>query len=851
MNLGYLLTVLATVSTAVAMLAYLPGVRRSDGKPRLLLARSAVYLAAASLTAASAVLFYLFLTHQFQYSYVTRYSSTDLPLRYVVSAFWGGQEGTFLLWAFFGGLLAVFLRFKARRYEAPVSFFYLGINLFLLFMLLKASPFSRLSFVPEEGNGLNPLLQDPWMTIHPPIMFFGFAALGIPAAYAMVAMVKRDWDDWVRRSIAWTAFGVIALGTGLVLGGYWSYSILGWGGFWGWDPVENSSLVPWLAAVVLLHTQIIQLKRGRFRRLNLGLAMLPFVLVTYSTFLTRSGVLADFSVHSFTELGINQFLVAFMIVFLAGGTFLFAWSFRHVPSQKTQALFFSREYFLFLGNLIVAFFALVVLLGTSAPILTRLWGPASPVQPEFYDRMGLPFAVLIGLFLGVSPFLFWNRVNLRASARRMLPSVVITVLGAVAVFLAGVRQPGYFILLVASLFAALTNGQLVLGIVRRNWRAAGGYLAHVGIALSIIGILISTAYTEKRIVVLPEGEEVMALGYGFTYLGVRPVEGGRKDAYDVALRTAGGTYVVSPTMFYSDFNRGMMKKPAIRSFLPRDVYVSPVAAMADPLAERIEHGLTLGRDEPVPVMGMDLRLTGVETSAYEAAGAHGHAAHGSGTDYTAVIAVSRGRETFPVRPVLRVFHDGYTETLDAEIPGTGVWVSLQGVDEQGTRVEVGVMPAPLTLGLGESGQAGEYRIALQDFDVEMSRHRGGSVKVFAQVDVTAGGKTYHVKPGLVSRPGEPSAELIEAPLGNTGRNLVMADLDPDAARAGFYVVPAPRQYLQAEISLKPYIVLLWVGSFLTILGLILATAYRAGQAGLAVATVPGSTTAPDRARGAA
>ena len=407
-NLGYWLLIGTTAATLLAMTAYAPGLFR-NGQPRVKLARVGVYLTALGLLICAGYLWRLLITHQFQVDYVFRYTSLDQPFRYIVAAFWGGQEGTFLLWAVYGGLLAVVLSFKAKQYEAPVQFFYLGINLFLMFMLLKRSPFAVMEVTPPDGNGLNPLLQDPWMTIHPPIMFFGFASLGIPAAYAMAALVKEDWDNWVQRSIPWTIFGVLALGTGLVLGGYWAYSILGWGGFWGWDPVENSSLVPWMFAVALLHNQVIQLKRGLFRRANLLLALVPFLLLTYSTFLTRSGVLADFSVHSFTDLGINQFLAAFMIVFSTVGLGLYVWKVRRVPVTRSEAPLSSREYFMFLGSLSFGLFATFVLLGTSAPWFTRAWGPPASVQPEFYNRMGLPFAVLIGLLMATAPHLIWKR----------------------------------------------------------------------------------------------------------------------------------------------------------------------------------------------------------------------------------------------------------------------------------------------------------------------------------------------------------------------------------------------------------------------------------------------------------
>jgi len=265
MTLGHVLIFIALLTTVAGMVFYAMGKVRE--------ARFFVLASAVSLLANVALLWTLILTHQFEYSYVFRYSSVDMPLRYIIASFWGGQEGTFLMWAAYGGLLSVFLMRKAYQYENVVNFFYMGITSFLLLMLVKASPFAKLvipegSGLPLDGQGLNPLLQDPWMTIHPPIMFFGFASFGIPAAFAMAALVKQDWDDWVPRAMPWTLLGVLALGTGLTLGGYWSYSILGWGGYWGWDPVENSSLVPWLFGITLLHSQMIQMRRGLFRRAN-------------------------------------------------------------------------------------------------------------------------------------------------------------------------------------------------------------------------------------------------------------------------------------------------------------------------------------------------------------------------------------------------------------------------------------------------------------------------------------------------------------------------------------------------------------------------------------------------------
>jgi len=825
-NAGYLLLIFTTLATITAMLAYLPGVRRGKGNPLLRVARPAVYLAAAGLVITAGYLWHLILTHQYQFDYVYRYTSSDMPLRYVISAFWGGQEGTFLLWALYGGLLALFLRWKAKQYEAPVLFFYMGINLFLLFMLLKANPFKILPSVPPDGNGLNPLLQDPWMTIHPPVMFFGFASLGIPAAYAMAALIKEDWDAWVRRAIPWTTFGIMALGTGLVMGGYWAYSILGWGGFWGWDPVENSSLVPWLVAVALLHNQVIQSTRGIFKRSNLFLALLPFVLLTYSTFLTRSGVLADFSVHSFTDLGINQFLAAFMAVFFGGGVGLFLWKVRRLPTDRAQAPFLSREYFMFLGALAFGLFAVFVLLGTSAPILTRIWGPPSNVQPVFYNRMGLPFAILITLLFGTAPYLVWKGGSGTRNLRRLLIPAAAALVGGALMFVFGVRHPGYLAMATGGLYAALANGWIVVEIMRKKWTAAGGYLAHVGVGLAIVGILTSTAYNQKSTVVLPKGEEVVALGYGFKYIGTREVEAGRKNAYDVTLRTSNGPFIMSPTMFFSDFNAGMMKKPAIQSFLIRDVYISPIAHAVDPLEERVETKLILNQGESASSMGMTFKLAGLESASGQAEG-HNHPVN----KMVAPIEVAFNGKTETIRPTLEMMNDGHTEVEPATVTSTGYGVVLLAVDATGTHAQIGLSRPPASLNRGQTAWMGDAKVTLEGYDVDMGTRQGGSVKVYAQTTVEMGGDTYTLRPGIISRPGTEELETIEAPIGRTGDNLVLTHVDAGSGTGTFQITPTPQEYLYAEVSLKPFIGLLWVGTILTVLGLAMATLHRSRIAG--------------------
>jgi cytochrome c-type biogenesis protein CcmF len=256
------------------------------------LARQAYVLMTAAVVIVSCLLLYLLITHDYRLAYVWSYSDNLLPLHYLISTFWGGQEGSFLLWIFWGVLLGLPLMKFARSYESRVMVFYNLTLLSLIMLLLKQDPFRfheglTAAMIPMDGQGLNPLLQNPWMVVHPPVMFIGYASLAIPFAFALAALWMQRYDEWTKVSLPWVLLSLGTLGLAIMLGGYWAYETLGWGGYWGWDPVENASLVPWLMTAALGHGMLLQRSRNRFRRLNLVLAVAAYLLVVYATFLTR------------------------------------------------------------------------------------------------------------------------------------------------------------------------------------------------------------------------------------------------------------------------------------------------------------------------------------------------------------------------------------------------------------------------------------------------------------------------------------------------------------------------------------------------------------------------------------
>ena len=835
MTLGHGLIWFSLAATLAGMLCYVPGLTRVQTGRSLAWARTFVYLSAAGLLGSTAWLWNLILTHQFQYSYVFRYSSLDMPLKYVISSLWGGQEGTFLLWAAYGGLLAVFLRFKARQYESAVNFFYMGITLFLTLMMVKASPFLLLDETPLDGNGLNPLLQDPWMTIHPPIMFLGFASLGIPAAFAMAAMVKKDWDNWIPRTLPWTLLGVLALGTGLTLGGYWSYSILGWGGYWGWDPVENSSLVPWLFAISLLHNQILQLKRGLFRRANLMLALVPFLMLTYSTFLTRSGVLADFSVHSFTDLGINQFLVAFMGTFLLGGLGMYIFRFRQIPVEAARVPIVSREYFMFLGSLIFAFFGVFVLLGTSAPLLTRVWGSVGNVEPEFYNKIGLPFTIFIALAMGVAPHLIWNRpLGVKGLIQRLWPALVAMVAGVLLSLLIGIRFWPYLGMMAGGAFVLASNARIVFGQMRKNVPAAGGYIAHIGLGFMVLGIVTSTTQDRTELVELPRGHAVEALGYTMEYLGSRPVEEGRKNGYDIRVTQENKSWLLSPTMYYSEFNAGMMKKPAIQSLWSHDIYIAPGGESIEPVEDRLKHFIVLHKKQPQVLQGVTFMFDRFETTNMP--GEDEAPTSDPMTVYALIDVTVEGQDPMTIKPYVKSLPEGMMEVQPVAIGETGLVATLDGIDATNGVIRVGVAEPPLVVQEGETGSLAGMDIRFDSFDVDMGSMRRTKISVYADVTVFMGQDSLIVKPGMIHRANmDPLYE--EAALGQTGLNLVLASVNANTRTAEFYVAPPPQEAIWVEASVKPFIVLLWIGTGLVVIGVAVAAIHRGKLAARMEATL--------------
>src|SRR5713101_7459176 len=454
---------------------------------------------------AVAALLHALVTRDFNLEYVAAYSSSTLPLSYTIAALWGGQKGSLLFWTliltFFSTIVQVQNRAKNRELMPYVTATLMTIALFFLGLLcFIASPFERLGFTPTEGSDLNPLLQNYWMTIHPPSLYLGYVSASVPFAFAMASLATGKLGDvWIRTTRRWALLSWFFLSVGNMLGGRWAYEVLGWGGYWAWDPVENAAIMPWFTASAYLHSVMIQEKKNMLKVWNMVLVILTFALTIFGTFLTRSGVIS--SVHSFTQSGLGPFFIGFLlfVLLVAGGLLAY-----RLPELRTPAVmesFLSREAAFLFNNLVLVGIAFAVFWGTVFPVLSE-WvrGVKITVGPPFFNRVNAPLGLVLLFFTGVGPVIAWRRASPR-NLRRAFTAPVLTALAAAAVLGVAGAPPGCaYLTFVLGCFALGTVGQefwrgvrarqamlhesaprALSRLVGKNRRRYGGYVIHVGV----------------------------------------------------------------------------------------------------------------------------------------------------------------------------------------------------------------------------------------------------------------------------------------------------------------------------------------------------------------------------------
>lgn len=507
----------ACLLSILAFALYLPGV--NDKKKTFQVANKIYYASVICTIIASVFFLQAILADKFQYAYVLEHSSKSLGFWYKVAAFWAGQEGSFLLWFLLHGLIGAYF-LKKNKMERPAFFIYVMVQAMLALFLLAKNPF-MLAQVQADGAGLNPLLQDFWMVIHPPVVFIGYAAFAVPFAYALGnLLVKHPQNDWIKKSLPWALFAWLSLGAGIFMGGYWAYKTLGWGGYWGWDPVENASLVPWLSGGALVHLLYLARREPALERLTHFSAILTFSLVLYGTFLTRSGVLSDFSVHAFS--GDDSYTLLASGVFLVIGTAfaVFLYRFRSLPSFDIPQQIGSRSFLLFVGTLLFYVLAFLVFIGMSTPFFSSLFGSPQNVSASFYNRSLLLPMVFVMLALMFSPMFGWDGKRSAISSKFYVVAGLGLLAGGALCLAYGLWTPLYLVIVAFS--CACVAVHALLG--RKISLAAS--ISHIGIAVMMVGIVFSSAAatTEDNLAFSADQPVLQVYGRGLSYEGANMSE---------------------------------------------------------------------------------------------------------------------------------------------------------------------------------------------------------------------------------------------------------------------------------------------------------------------------------------
>ncbi|RYE24459.1 MAG: cytochrome c assembly protein [Sphingobacteriales bacterium] len=653
-QLGHFFVITAFIGSLLSAFSYYRSAQTEIVNPNnsrgwLLLGRNGFVIHATAIFGIFATLFYIITNHLFEYHYAWRHSDLSLPAKYLLSCFWEGQEGSFLLWMIWHSVLGLIVMANAKVLESRVMSIIAIVQVMLATMLLGyylgpeikigSNPFlllrdqmqgapifsqpNYLDFI-KDGNGLNVLLQNYWMVIHPPVLFLGFASTLIPFAYTIAALWKGEYQTWLKPAINWALFSGAVLGTGIMMGGAWAYESLTFGGYWAWDPVENASLVPWLTLIAGLHTLVVYKATGRSLIITVILFVLTYLLVWYSTFLTRTGVLGDTSVHAFTGEGKSLYwhllVVIGLLIVLSVSTMIARW--KGMPRVKTEENVNTREFWMFIGSFVLLLSAVQIIISTSIPV----WSPlakwitgkdvAPPVNPvAHYNSIQVWVAVIVGLMTAMVLFLKFKKSDNKVVLRRLATTGAIALAVALIIgFVQKIDAPQYAVLLFAACYTITGMIYYMIVVQKGKIKKMGPATAHLGFGLALLGILLSS-YNKQVIsfntlgVIFPFGKKTqeedakesrenvlmyrgvpVALGeYFATYQGDSTAEGDPRTFYkvhyerrDTATNELKESFTLYPDAFINPKGQeGLSANPASKHYLTKDIFTY-VTSVIDP-----------------------------------------------------------------------------------------------------------------------------------------------------------------------------------------------------------------------------------------------------------------------------
>ena len=555
-NLGHFFVLLAFTASLLSTVAYFIASNKTELQEKaswIGFARISFGIQIVSVLTVFACIFSICYNHYYEYLYAWKHTSKELETKYLLACIWEDQSGSFLLWTIWHCVLGVIIMVRRKEWEAPVmsvvslaQFFLaamiMGVYIFGIkignspFVLTKneisAPIFSVADYLPlitklhEENNlGLNVLLRNYWMVIHPPVLFLGFASTIVPFAFAYAGIKTKRFGDWVKPALPFALFSACVLGVGVMMGGRWAYEALSFGGYWAWDPVENASLVPWLILIAGLHTMLIYKATGHSLRASYLFAILTFVFILYSTFLTRTGILGDTSVHAFTEAGkaMNILILSFFGIFTIPSLALFFINYKKIPAIHQEEATSSREFWMFIGSLVLFLASLFIIAKTSLPVINSIFGTklAPPEDVEFsYNKVIVLVAIIVGILSAVTQYLKYKDTPTVFFTKKILtPTIIAIVLTVLLAFVYPITysKKGYGFLgaiyaaLFAVIYSVIANTNYIWSGLNGKLKSAGGSIAHLGFALMLVGMLISSG--NKKIISIDKfGSFIMPVG---------------------------------------------------------------------------------------------------------------------------------------------------------------------------------------------------------------------------------------------------------------------------------------------------------------------------------------------------
>lgn len=873
-QIGHLSLLAGFVFAILSALAYTRQSRGTNGSEHwLVLGRWSFGIHSIATIGTIATLFYIMLNRYYEYQYAWAHVSDDLPFAYIFSAFWEDQPGSFLLWAFWHVILGLILMWKAGKWEAPVMVVMAVLQAFILSMLLglyllpgsddlkigynpflllrdtlDAPIFSNADYLQLiTGKGLNPLLQNYWNTIHPPTLFLGFASTSVPFAYAMAGMAKRDYTGWLKPVLPWALFNGAILGIGILMGSAWAYEALSFGGYWAWDPVENMSLVPWIVLVAGIHTNLIARSTGHSIKTTLVFYALALLLILFSTFLTRSGVLQDSSVHAFTELGLEWQLVIFILFFVAWFFWRYVRVVKEIPVKKEEEATGSREFWMFIGSLVLFFSALLITFTTSIPVYNKLtdalgwmlgqdltsWHRSMPVDPiAHYNRYQFWIAVFIGVLSGFAIYLRYARSLVDHQWKAFVTRLAIHILIAGVLTLLTWRWLDYsgwafHVLVLTSWFAVVANGDYLTFFLRGRMAQGAATISHIGFGLMMIGIVASGLKKQHisqnrfamegllnrdmidRNVLLFKNSPLYIDGYEATYLSDTLI--GHTRTYEIAYvqRNEAGEitdqFTVHPNiLFDKDFKKQAASNPSTKRYLTKDVF-SHIAGLPNEQAD-IEKAKI--KEDSLRYLQMMIRPSEPDTLEGLIVALDSWASDGMHPDYepesgdqvvAASLLVNRiDEDSFVIARPMIVLRDNLVFSYPAKVDRKGAKVRLNDqVFEGYLTPDDSLAYRPVVLALNESFDYEGYRITLTGFDKSPEhpqyRSEEKDIAVAAQLKVT------HGSPGDFSEMQEPIFLIrdnqpynIKSYSPATGIHCRFVKLDPEDGTITLWMARQPK-----------------------------------------------------------